>query len=173
MTALEIADFIGIVSFTISGFLIAVHMKLDILGIFISAFLTAFGGGMVRDVVANKTPFIFTHTLPITLVFATLIISIVFKLHRITDLEGKTAFVTGGAGGIGAAICARFVAEGARVVAADLQNPGKLAPGVEFVEFDVTREDLVTATFSELEGRRTQRASPANAFVVVKAVVKT
>ncbi|MCP4970234.1 MAG: trimeric intracellular cation channel family protein [Arcobacter sp.] len=93
MTALEIADFIGIVSFTISGFLIAVHMKLDILGIFISAFLTAFGGGMVRDVVANKTPFIFTHTLPITLVFATLIISIVFKLHRITDLEGKTAFV--------------------------------------------------------------------------------
>ena len=66
------------------------------------------------------------------------------------DLTGKTAFVTGGSGGIGAAICARFAAEGARVVAADLRDPGTLASGVEFVEFDVTREDVVTATFSEL-----------------------
>jgi meso-butanediol dehydrogenase/(S,S)-butanediol dehydrogenase/diacetyl reductase len=65
-------------------------------------------------------------------------------------LKGKTAFVTGGSGGIGAAICARFAAEGARVVAADLRDPGTLASGVEFVEFDVTREDVVTATFSEL-----------------------
>lgn len=93
MSALEIADIIGIVSFAISGFLIAVHKKLDILGIFISAFLTAFGGGMIRDVIANKTPYIFTNTLPIILVIATLIISIVFKLHKINDLEGKTAFV--------------------------------------------------------------------------------
>ena len=93
MTPLEIADIIGIVSFTISGFLIAVHMKLDILGIFISAFLTAFGGGMVRDVIANKTPYLFTNTLPIALVSVTLFIAIVFKLHRITDLEGKTVFV--------------------------------------------------------------------------------
>ena len=93
MSALEIADIIGIISFTISGFLIAVHMKMDILGIFISAFLTAFGGGMIRDVIANQTPYIFTHNLPIILVISTLIFSIVFKLHRITDLEGKTAFV--------------------------------------------------------------------------------
>jgi meso-butanediol dehydrogenase/(S,S)-butanediol dehydrogenase/diacetyl reductase len=68
-------------------------------------------------------------------------------------LEDKTAFVTGGTGGIGAAICARFAAEGARVVAADLQDPGTLATGVEYVEFDVTREDVVTATFAELESR--------------------
>ncbi|QKF83525.1 trimeric intracellular cation channel family protein [Halarcobacter ebronensis] len=93
MTALEIADIIGIISFTISGFLIAVHMKMDILGIFISSFLTAFGGGMVRDVIANQTPYIFTNNLPIILVISTLIFSIVFKLHKITDLEGKTAFV--------------------------------------------------------------------------------
>lgn len=93
MTPLEISDIIGIVTFAISGFLIAVHMKLDILGIFISSFLTAFGGGMIRDVIANKTPYIFTNTLPIALVFVTLLIAIVFKLHRITDLEGKTAFV--------------------------------------------------------------------------------
>ena len=42
-------------------------------------------------------------------------------------LQGKTAFVTGGTGGIGAAICARFAAEGASVVAADLRQTGELA----------------------------------------------
>ena len=93
MSALEIADILGIISFAISGFLIAVHMKLDILGIFISAFLTAFGGGMIRDVIANKTPYIFTNNLPIILVIATILFAVIFKLHKITDLEGKTAFV--------------------------------------------------------------------------------
>ena len=34
-------------------------------------------------------------------------------------LAGKTAIVTGGARGIGAAICRRYAAEGARVVVAD------------------------------------------------------
>lgn len=69
------------------------------------------------------------------------------------QLEGKTAFVTGGTGGIGAAICTRFAAEGASVIAADLQLAGELPPGVEFVQFDVTREDGVISTFSELESR--------------------
>ncbi len=69
------------------------------------------------------------------------------------QLSGKTAFVTGGTGGIGAAICARFAAEGARVIAADLQNPGALAKGVEFVEFDVTSENRVVSTFEKLATR--------------------
>ena len=44
------------------------HCKLDILGVFISAFLTAFGGGMIRDVLADRTPYVFTSNLPLTLV---------------------------------------------------------------------------------------------------------
>lgn len=36
-------------------------------------------------------------------------------------LNGKSAIVTGAAGGIGSAICRHFVAEGARVVAADVK----------------------------------------------------
>jgi len=35
-------------------------------------------------------------------------------------LEGKTAIVTGGGSGFGAGICAKFVAEGARVMVADI-----------------------------------------------------
>ena len=100
MTALEIADIIGIVCFAASGFLIAVHYKLDILGIFISAFLTALGGGMIRDTIANKTPYIFTETLPVILVICTVFLSLIFKLHKIPDFEGKTAFIISDAVGL-------------------------------------------------------------------------
>jgi NAD(P)-dependent dehydrogenase (short-subunit alcohol dehydrogenase family) len=58
-------------------------------------------------------------------------------------LEGKTAVVTGGARGIGFAIAKRYIAEGARVVVADLdETTGKaavaqLGPAARFVRTDV------------------------------------
>ncbi len=93
MTTLELADIIGIISFALSGFLIAIHYKLDILGVFISAFLTALGGGVIRDAIAGRTPYIFSHDLPIILVVVTVIIALIFKLHKISNLESKTAFI--------------------------------------------------------------------------------
>ena len=100
MTALEIADIIGVICFALSGFLIAVHYKLDILGVFISSFLTALGGGMIRDVLADKTPYVFTSNLPVILVVATVAIALLFKLHKIDDLEGKTTFIISDAIGL-------------------------------------------------------------------------
>mgnify|MGYP003599545955 FL=1 len=100
MSALEIADIIGVICFALSGFLIAVHYKLDILGVFISSFLTALGGGMIRDVLADKTPYVFTNNLPVVLVVATVLIALLFKLHKIDDLEGKTAFIISDAVGL-------------------------------------------------------------------------
>ena len=65
-------------------------------------------------------------------------------------LKGKTALVTGGRGGIGRAICARFLGEGAAVYAADLTPQGSLPKhdedGSVFVRLDVTAEaDAVSA----------------------------
>ena len=100
MSALEIADIIGIICFALSGFLIAVHYKLDILGVFISSFLTALGGGMIRDALADRTPYVFTTNLPVILFVATVLIALLFKLHKIDDLEGKTAFIVSDAIGL-------------------------------------------------------------------------
>ena len=69
-------------------------------------------------------------------------------------LDGRVAIVTGGRGGVGRAVCARFVAEGARVFAADLTDAGSVgddpAPG-EFLPFDVTSEEAVRSGMAHIE----------------------
>jgi len=72
--------------------------------------------------------------------------------------EGKTAFVTGGTGGIGRAVTALLLAEGARVIATggaahevdDAQQDPRLA-GADVQLLDVTDDDAVTAALSALD----------------------
>jgi len=45
----------------------------------------------------------------------------------VTALDGRVAIVTGGAGGIGRAICERFAASGAAVAVVDIDEPGAQA----------------------------------------------
>ncbi len=69
-------------------------------------------------------------------------------------LQGKTALVTGGRGGIGRAIVSRFQQEGAYVYAADLSEQGSL--GIEnqecghFLKLDVSSEENVKAAFTRV-----------------------
>ncbi len=65
-------------------------------------------------------------------------------------LKNRIAVVTGGAGGIGQAICERFAREGAIVYAADLQPPEE-SQACEFRTLDVTSEESVDSLFDEIE----------------------
>ncbi len=57
-------------------------------------------------------------------------------------LKDRVAVVTGGCGGIGSAVCARFVHEGASVYAADITaGADSLPSGVIYHQHDVTSED--------------------------------
>lgn len=49
-------DIIGTMAFALSGALTAMNKRLDPFGIFIIAFVTAVGGGTLRDMLIGKTP---------------------------------------------------------------------------------------------------------------------
>ncbi len=74
-------------------------------------------------------------------------------------LEGKTAIITGGASGIGAATVRLFIEEGARVLIADTQTERgeelarQLGDAAAFRRVDVTREDDVRGAVEEVVRR--------------------
>ncbi len=53
---INILDLLGTFAFAISGALVAINKKFDIFGVLIIAFVTAVGGGMLRDVLINSHP---------------------------------------------------------------------------------------------------------------------
>ena len=89
----EIAEYIGIIAFAISGFFVAIRNNLDILGVLISVFLTAFGGGIIRDITVDATPYIFSHNLPAFIVLMVMILMILFKFHKKDSIENKPLFI--------------------------------------------------------------------------------
>ncbi len=88
-----IADIIGIIAFAISGYLVAVRNELDLLGVLISSFLTALGGGILRDVILDTTPFTFREYYPATTVLVVLTLSFLLQLNRKKEIERKFFFV--------------------------------------------------------------------------------
>jgi len=89
----EIAEFIGIIAFSMSGFFVAVRNKLDLLGVLIATFLSALGGGILRDVIVDKIPFTFTHNYPALIVLSVLILMIIFKVNKRKSIENKALFI--------------------------------------------------------------------------------
>jgi NAD(P)-dependent dehydrogenase (short-subunit alcohol dehydrogenase family) len=86
----------------------------------------------------------------------------------------KVAFVTGAARGIGAAIAARFVAEGWRAIVADrddigAQTAAQIGPDARFVRLDVSDEHAVQAAFLDLTAtERTLDALVCNAGFMIR-----
>ncbi len=74
-------EIVGTVSFAISGALIAMHKKMDLLGVIFMGFTTAVGGGVIRDVLLGQIPpKIFLNPLyPVIALVTSLIVFFVFK----------------------------------------------------------------------------------------------
>ena len=59
-TILFVIQCIGIASFAVTGAIIGISKKADMIGTVVFAFLTAFGGGFIRDITIGRIPRIFT-----------------------------------------------------------------------------------------------------------------
>ena len=89
----EIIEYIGIAAFGVSGFLVAIRHNLDLLGVFISTFLTALGGGVLRDILIDKTPYSFTHSQPAFIVLGVIIFMLIFRPYKKNNLEESSIFI--------------------------------------------------------------------------------
>lgn len=76
----NILDLLGTSAFAISGALAAMNRRLDLFGIFIIAFVTAIGGGTIRDILIDNTPVTWMeNTVYIYLIGVVTIITIIFR----------------------------------------------------------------------------------------------
>ena len=80
------------------------------------------------------------------------------------ELGGKVAVVTGGANGIGRACAARFVAEGAKVVIADLDGDATAAAAEEIGALGIATDVSVEADIVHLVAETERRLGPIDLF---------
>ncbi|MGV8945677.1 MAG: trimeric intracellular cation channel family protein [Lutibacter sp.] len=80
MTIFYVLDVLGTIAFAISGALVAMNKRLDPFGVFIIAFVTAVGGGTLRDVLIGRQPVIWmTDITYISLISSSVFIAIIFR----------------------------------------------------------------------------------------------
>ncbi|MFT0714557.1 trimeric intracellular cation channel family protein [Flagellimonas lutimaris] len=72
-------DILGTVAFAISGVLVAMEKRLDLFGVLIIAFVTAIGGGTLRDLLIGNTPVGWMQDLTYVItIFISVVIAIIF-----------------------------------------------------------------------------------------------
>ncbi len=99
-------DRVGIVAFALSGVELGARRRLDLFGLLVMGVVTATGGGLVRDVILGRIPFVLEH--PDYLLWAVLSSGIAIatvwvgrtiprRLVTVADAAGLGAFAAAGA----------------------------------------------------------------------------
>ena len=74
-------EIIGTVAFAMSGAIVAIEKKMDILGVVILGMTTAVGGGIIRDILIGVTPPV-SLTNPVYIIVA-LIVSLIMFIKKV------------------------------------------------------------------------------------------
>lgn len=82
-------EFAATIAFAVSGFMEAARKRMDVVGVFAVAFITAFGGGTVRDILLDRRPFFWVeHQAYVWLVFGLSLVAVPLlqaRHQRITE----------------------------------------------------------------------------------------
>lgn len=79
MQIIYILDIFGTFIFAITGALRGIEKRLDLFGVLVLSFLTAVGGGTIRDILLNRIPFYFQNEFYIIPIIAGVLFTLVFK----------------------------------------------------------------------------------------------
>jgi uncharacterized membrane protein YeiH len=98
--AFATASTVGSIAFALSGFMTGARKHLDVMGVFILAFLSANGGGVVRDLLVGRTPAIMTSPRPFWLATGTVALAMAFRLQGRASMERNRIFIVSDAVGL-------------------------------------------------------------------------
>jgi uncharacterized membrane protein YeiH len=87
------ASLTGGIAFALSGFLAGTRKKLDLMGLFILSFLTANGGGILRDVLTDRMPVALSSNEPFLIAFAVTLAGSLLRLRHDSALENRWLFI--------------------------------------------------------------------------------
>ncbi len=110
---IKIMEIIGTIAFSLSGALVAISSGLDVFGVCFLSCITAFGGGLIRDLFLGMTPPAVFSNLPIFMLslivaFLTFIVAYILRvkfnslrpkveqINNVFDAIGLSAFVVTG-----------------------------------------------------------------------------
>jgi uncharacterized membrane protein YeiH len=94
-------ELIAVLAFAFSGFAEARKKNMDVVGVFVVAFVTAFGGGTLRDLLLDRRPFYWVehYEYVILILVLTMLVTPVMRIaHRLVP---NWAYVTADAIGLG------------------------------------------------------------------------
>ncbi|WP_345992502.1 TRIC cation channel family protein [Sulfurimonas sp. HSL-1716] len=85
-----ISDTIGLVAFSITGALLAIGAGYNFFGVIILSFITAMGGGVIRDILINQVPAVLISDFYGSI---SVIVSILLLLLHVSDLLNQTTIL--------------------------------------------------------------------------------
>jgi uncharacterized membrane protein YeiH len=101
VSLITIIEVVAILVGAFSGFIEARRKRMDIVGVFIVAFITAFGGGTMRDILLDKRPLFWVHHQEYTiLLFVVAILAAPF-IKQIRHIVSERLIVIADAVGLG------------------------------------------------------------------------
>lgn len=100
-TALRVIEVLGIIAFASSGFIEARRKDMDLIGVFTVAFITAFGGGTLRDILLDRRPLFWVQHQEYTLLIFVLALVVLPLSHYLRSSTAERAIIFADALGLG------------------------------------------------------------------------
>jgi uncharacterized membrane protein YeiH len=89
----EYSSYIGVIAYAVSGAIIAIHKKLDLLGIFFLSLVNTMGGGVIRDLLVIEIPNLLKDPLYAYLIISSVSLLLAFRLYKINAPLGGKIYV--------------------------------------------------------------------------------